>query len=145
MRYHNPGAKWVAAFVTTEATATPVGGDSGGNESCSKVGHSTHTCFERLIMLDELGTTPDAVADTLRARGIQGVRNTVRILNPIVRYVTSQYPDARAVDLILVDRLRIVFASGEPTEVPVPEAVLRFLEMFHRGAYPELEMPIDPG
>jgi hypothetical protein len=96
-------------------------------------------------MLDALGRTPDEVADTLRARGIQGVRNTVRILNPIVRYVTSQIPEARAIDLILVDRLRIVFASGEVTEVPVPQAVLEFLEMFHRGEYPDMEMPIGPG
>jgi hypothetical protein len=96
-------------------------------------------------MLDELGMTPDAVADALRARGIRGVRNTVRILNPIVRYITSHFPDARSIDLILVDQLRIVFASGEATEVPVPEAVLRFLEMFHRGEYPDLEMPIGPG
>src|SRR4051812_33215069 len=71
-------------------------------------------------MFDELGTTPDAVFEALRARGIKGVRNTVRILNPIVRYVTSQFPDARSIDLILVDRLRIVFASGEATEEVVP-------------------------
>jgi hypothetical protein len=96
-------------------------------------------------MLDALGRTPDEVADALRVRGIQGVRNTVRILNPVVRYVTAQLPEARAADLILVDRLRIVFASGEVTEVPVPEAVLEFLAMFHRGAYPDLEMPTGPG
>jgi hypothetical protein len=96
-------------------------------------------------MLDELGRTPDEVADALRARGINGVRNTVRILNPIVRYVAAQNPDARAIDLILVDRLRIVFASGVVIEVPVPEAVLEFLAMFHRGAFPDLEMPISPG
>lgn len=96
-------------------------------------------------MLDELGTTPDEVADALRARGINGVRNTVRILNPIVRYVTAQLAEVRSIDLILVDRLRIVFASGETTEVPVPGAVLRFLKMFHRGAYPDLEMPTGPG
>ena len=96
-------------------------------------------------MLEDLGRTPDEVAHALRAHGVRGVRNTVRILNPIVRYVTAQLPDARAIDLILVDRLRIVFASGEKTEVPVPEAVLRFLEMFHRGEYPDLEMPIGPG
>jgi hypothetical protein len=96
-------------------------------------------------MLDELGRTPDAVANTLRALGINGVRNTVRILNPIVRYVAAQNPDARAIDLILVDRLRIVFASGVVIEVPVPEAVLEFLAMFHRGAFPDLEMPISPG
>jgi hypothetical protein len=96
-------------------------------------------------MLDELGRTPDDVADALRARGITGVRNTVRILNPIVRYVASQTPDAQAIDLILGDRLRTVFASGVVTEEAVPEAVLHFLAMFHRGAYPDLEMPTDPG
>ncbi len=69
----------------------------------------------------------------------------MRILNPIVRYVTAHNPDARSVDLIQVDRLRIVFASGEATEDPVPAAVLEFLVMFHRGAYPDLEMPTDPG
>ena len=96
-------------------------------------------------MLDELGRTPDEVAAAIRAHGITGVRNTVRILNPIVRYVTTQLPDARAIDLIQVDRLRIVFASGATTEVPVPDGVRRFLEMFHRGEYPDLEMPTDPG
>ena len=96
-------------------------------------------------MLDALGRTPDEVADALRAHGITGVRNTVRILNPIVRYVTTHTPDVRAIDLILGDRLRTVFASGEVTEVAVPEAVLQFLDLFHRGAYPDLEMLIGPG
>jgi hypothetical protein len=73
------------------------------------------------------------------------MRNTVRILNPIVRYVTAQTPDALALDLIQVDRLRIVFASGEAIEFPVPEPVLEFLVMFHRSAYPDLEMPTGPG
>jgi hypothetical protein len=89
--------------------------------------------------------TPDEVADSLRARGIKGVRNTVRILNPIVRYVSALRPDAQVIDLIQVDRLRIVFASGEVTEVAVPEPVLQFLVMFHRGEYPDLEMPAGPG
>ena len=96
-------------------------------------------------MLEELGETPDAVAGALRAQGIKGVRNTVRILNPIVRYVTAQLPDAQAIDLILGDRLRTVFATGEVTEIPVPQAVLEFLDLFHRGHYPDLEMPVGPG
>jgi hypothetical protein len=41
--------------------------------------------------------------------------------------------------------LRIVFAEGRVEEVAVPEPVLRFLENFHRGQYPELEMPSGPG
>jgi hypothetical protein len=96
-------------------------------------------------MLEELGTTPDEVADALRGRGITGVRNTARFLNPVVRYARSVTAEVYGIDLIKPDRLRIVFASGEVTEIPVPEAVLGFLDLFHRGAYPDLEMPIAPG
>ena len=96
-------------------------------------------------MLDELGGSADEVAATLRGLGIQGVRNTVRFLNPIVRYANTKVTSAYGIDLILVDRLRIVFADGRVEVVGVPEAVLRFLESFHRGLYPELEMPIGPG
>ena len=51
----------------------------------------------------------------------------------------------RAIDLILGDRLRTVFATGEVTEIPVPKAVLEFLDLFHRGHYSDLEMPVGPG
>jgi hypothetical protein len=96
-------------------------------------------------MLDELGRTPDEVANALRQRGVRGVRNTARFLNPIVRYAYTLNPDVYGIDLTLVDRLRIVFADGRVTEVPVPDAVLGFLDLFHRGSYPDLEMPSGPG
>ena len=38
-------------------------------------------------ILCELGDSADQVAETLKAQGILGVRNTVRMLNPIVRFV----------------------------------------------------------
>lgn len=96
-------------------------------------------------MLDELGTTADEVASALRKKGIKGVRNTVRFLNPIVRYAHSQHDDVYGIDLIQVDRLRIVFANGQVEELAVPDAVLHFLDNFHRGQYPDLEMPTNPG
>ena len=96
-------------------------------------------------MLDELGNTPDEVATALRRLGIKGVRNTVRILNPIVRYATAHLTGAYGIDLIRGDRLRIIFADGREDEIAVPEAVLRFLDNFHRGQYPDLEMPSGPG
>ena len=96
-------------------------------------------------MLDELGRTADEVADALRDRNILGVRNTVRILNPIVRYALETNPDATAIDLIQADRLRIAFATGQVSDFAVPEPVLQFLERFHRGEYPNLEMPTGPG
>jgi hypothetical protein len=93
-------------------------------------------------MFDELGTTPDAVADALRASGIQGVRNTVRFLNPIVRFVHGKQPNVYGIDIIQGDRLRIEFANSVVTEVTVPGPVLVFLERFHQGHYPDLEMPV---
>jgi hypothetical protein len=96
-------------------------------------------------MLEELGNTPEMVADALRSRGIKGVRNTVRFLNPIVRYAHAQLTGVSGIDLIQGDRMRIVFADGTMSEVAVPGPVLRFLEEFHRGQHPDLEMPIGPG
>ena len=96
-------------------------------------------------MFDALGKTPDEVADSLHARGIKGVRNTARFLNPIVRYASSMMHNTYGIDITRGDRLRIVFADGQATEVAVPEAVQRFLDLFHRGQYPDLEMPIGPG
>jgi hypothetical protein len=92
-------------------------------------------------MLDRLGNTPDEVADALRASGIKGVRNTVRFLNPVVRYVQGQLTGVRDMDLIQPHRLRIEFANATVREVPVPDAVRGFLDGFHRGAYPDLELP----
>jgi hypothetical protein len=62
-----------------------------------------------------------------------------------VRYASTRVTGAYGIDLIKEDRLRIVFADGRETEIVVPEAVLRFLGDFHRGQYPELEMPSGPG
>lgn len=96
-------------------------------------------------MLDELGNTADEVAVALRQRGIKGVRNTVRFLNPVVRYAHTRLADVYGIDLIQGDRLRIVFANGRAEEVAVPEPVRHFLDNFHRGQYPDLEMPAGPG
>ncbi len=96
-------------------------------------------------MFEELGSTRDEVAQTLRARRIQGVRNTVRFLNPLVRYAATLFPDAKSIDLILGDRLRIEFANHTSQLIPVPAPVLEFLEVFHRGGYPDLELPTESG
>ena len=95
-------------------------------------------------MLDALGKTADEVADTLRAAGIKGVRNTVRFLNPVVRYAHSRLADVYGIDLIQGDKMRIEFANGTVSEVEVPQPVLRFLDAFHAGRYPDLELPAAP-
>jgi hypothetical protein len=93
----------------------------------------------------ELGNTPDEVAEAIRARNIRGVRNTVRMLNPIVRYAHSWITRPYSIDLLQGDRLHIVYANGEMSEVDVPKPVLEFLAQFHRGQYPDLEVQTGQG
>jgi hypothetical protein len=92
-------------------------------------------------MLQDLGNTADDVAAVLKAQKIQGVRNTVRILNPIVRYVGSLVSEARDMDLIEAGTLRITFLNGSVERVTLPEAIREFLDAFNTRGYPELELP----
>jgi hypothetical protein len=89
-------------------------------------------------MLDQLGNSPYEVAQSLKSLGIQGVRNTVRFLNPIVRYARTQIPHALEMDVMTGTTLRIALPIGTK-EVPLPEAVQVFLECFNQGKYPDLE------
>jgi len=94
------------------------------------------------MFLAQLGTTPDEVAAALQARRVQGVRNAVRFLNPIVRYLQHLLRlDSAVLDVIPGDRVRMHFEGGRKAAVPLPESVWRFLDGFNRGDYPELELP----
>jgi hypothetical protein len=90
--------------------------------------------------LEQLGGNPEEVAATLRASGVQGVRNTVRVLNPIVRYVqNSLRRDNLDADVISGNIFRIRGLNEQ--EAVLPQPVMEFLDAFHRGAYPDLELP----
>ncbi len=91
-------------------------------------------------MLEALGTTAEGVASALRAKGIQGVANTVRDLNPIVRYVRGELHETQTVHLI-GDVLTIQFADGRQQQVAIPPAVRDFLKAFNSGQYPDLLLP----
>lgn len=93
------------------------------------------------IMFDQLGATADEVAVSLTTLGIKGVRNSVRFLNPIVRYAQTQFSKTHELDVMKGNKLRIVLPDGTEQEEPLPKAVLNFLAAFNRGAYPELELP----
>ncbi len=94
-------------------------------------------------MLHQLGGTADEVAASLRNQGIRGVRNTVRFLNPVVRYVQGQVPAARGIDVMSGDAVRIVLPDGTRQNVPLPPPVKDFLDAFNQGRYPDLELPPD--
>src|SRR5262249_49464199 len=92
-------------------------------------------------LLQELGPSADQVASTLRVKAIQGVRNTVRLLNPIVRYIESQVADVWNLNVITGETLSMTLRDGRKEEVALTEAVKQFLKAFNQGAYADLELP----
>jgi hypothetical protein len=92
-------------------------------------------------VLAQLGDTADAVACSLKAKAIQGVRNTVRFLNPIVRYLQSELFSTSDMNLIKGDQLSITLRDGRKADIPLPSAVRGFLAAFNEGAYADLELP----
>ena len=90
--------------------------------------------------LEQMGSSAEEVAATLRATGVQGARNTVRGLNPIVRYVQNTLRlDNFDADVMTGVTFRVRGIDG--VEVPLPKAVVDFVDGFNRGAYPDLELP----
>jgi hypothetical protein len=101
---------------------------------------------ERLVehdlskMLQQMGSNADEVAATLRAAGVQGVRNTVRVLNPIVRYVQNTLRQDHLDADVMTGKTFHTHGVGRQ-EVALPQAVLDFLDTFNRGNHPDLELP----
>lgn len=90
-----------------------------------------------------LGSTAAEVAATLQSRHIQGVRNTVRFFNPIVRAVQRELKvDFSTLDAIQPDIVRMTLPE-RTQEACLPPAVKEFLDAFNRGEHPELELPAD--
>jgi hypothetical protein len=95
-------------------------------------------------LLDEPGATADEVAASLKASGVQGIRNAARTVNIIVRHVQGRLRvDAWALDMMERNRLRLTLGDGRKVEAVIPEAVHLFLEAFNHGHYPALELPPD--
>src|ERR1700678_382352 len=107
-------------------------------------GRNTGAAAELGRILKELGNSADEVATALQAKGIKGVRNAARFLNPLVRYVQGQLKvDALGLDVMKGDTLRLIFHQKKKEEISLPQAVMQFLEAFNQGDYPELEMASD--
>lgn len=89
-------------------------------------------------ILERLGSTPEAVADTLRQAGVHGVRHTVRQMNPVIRHIAVEAPGMLYGDVIQGGVLRATFEDGTQEEEALPPAVIAFLKAFHSGLYPDL-------
>jgi len=91
-------------------------------------------------LLNETGDSANIIADRLRRRGIKGVRNAVRILNPIIEYVQDSLKSSGiAMNLIDPDVLHVRLGDGAMIAAVVPQAVKDFLQSFNDGMYPDLE------
>lgn len=97
------------------------------------------------MTLEQMGGTPEDVAASLRAVGVQGVRNAVRNLNPVVRYVQAAMRlDNLDMDVMTGQTVRLNNSSVvRILEVALPEPVKQFMHAFNRGSYPDLELPHD--
>lgn len=100
-------------------------------------------------LLARLGDTAEAVAETLKGNDIRGVRNTVRHLNPIVRYLHRHLRiDDYELSLPHTDghhKLSMISPDGSPTKFALPAPIDEFLTAFNRGEFPELELPARSG
>src|SRR5438105_5000958 len=99
--------------------------------------------LEQVLLL--LGPSADAVAAILKENRIKGVRNTVRYLNPIVRFAQLQLRlddyrlDVTHGDTMPTYILRMTLPNGTDEATIFPEPVREFLDAFNRGEYPEME------
>jgi hypothetical protein len=94
-------------------------------------------------ILDGLGESAQDVAETLRTQRIAGIRNSVRLLNPIVRMVQATLLISNlGMDLLKPGVLRLQLTDGTKAEAILTTGVQDFLEAFNRGEYPDLEMPL---
>ncbi|HLU33610.1 MAG TPA: hypothetical protein VKZ74_06280 [Natronosporangium sp.] len=96
-------------------------------------------------LLDAMGTDPVAVASTLRAEEIHGIRGSV-LVHPVCRWLIRLVPDLGAVlgrDTVNVfrpGRGRAIHGAV----VPLPDAVRAFADRFDDGEHPELELSMLP-
>lgn len=90
-------------------------------------------------LLADLGDTPDAVADRLRALDIKG-RQHRACQCVLAQYINSNIPGKDYAWVHLGKRAVISF--GDSTRIPLPPPVAEFARRFDRGVYLDLiEVP----
>jgi hypothetical protein len=104
------------------------------------VGQNMKHLSEKLsTILAQLGNSADEIAATLKQHEIRGVRNTVRFLNPIVRYVQQALSIGPFnVDLTEPETLRVAL-DGTSIRTGLRQPIKDFLQAFDEGRYPELD------
>ena len=92
-------------------------------------------------LLSRMGSTPDEVAETLRAAGVLGLRDSTSFLNLVIRYLNRNLDIGGRMEVGSGGTTLRLRRGGKLSEVPLPAPVQEFLASFHRGLYPYLETP----
>jgi hypothetical protein len=94
-------------------------------------------------LLEGMGRTPQEVADTLRAAAVRGLRDSPSFLNPLVRYLNRSLDIGGRLEVGAGGTVLRLQLEGRVQEVTLPDAVREFLDGFHGGLYPDLEVSSD--
>jgi hypothetical protein len=101
----------------------------------------TDTLQEIVRALAQMGDTSEQVADDLRRENVRGLRDSTSFLNPVVRRLNSTLVIGGRLELNADGTTLRLYRGGRVLDATLPEAVRRFLAAFHRGGYPDLEVP----
>src|SRR5687768_6617211 len=93
-------------------------------------------------VLEGMGSTPDQVAAALRAARVQGLRDSTSFRNPVVRYLNRNLSIGGRLEVGAGGAVLRRFFEGKVAEVPLPLPVQVFLDAFHQGLYPDLELTV---
>lgn len=93
--------------------------------------------------LENLGSTPDEVAQSLRTLGIKGSRMNSEYC-PIAEYIHKTVPGSIGYtgissSSVYLPKRRFSFKDGEKFEAHHPQPVRRFILDFDSYAYPDLD------
>jgi hypothetical protein len=91
-------------------------------------------------LLAGLGATADEINAALRAEGVRARRLSTSFDNPIVRYLYRHLDIGGRLDIPLGSPVLTVAREGTWLSIPLPDAVCNFLQRFHDGHYPQLEL-----
>ncbi|WP_433051141.1 hypothetical protein [Dactylosporangium sp. CS-033363] len=95
------------------------------------------TLYRHLIIaLEALGTSADAVADSLLGGGWTGLRQDA-LCCPVSNYVVAVVPGAELA-AVTRNRITVISTEGEPCDATLPAGPAAFVSAFDAGAYDEL-------
>jgi hypothetical protein len=92
-------------------------------------------------LLRTLGATADDVAAVLQTAGVRARRFATSFDNPVNRYVNRTLDIGGRLEIPLGAANMVVIRDGTWLAVRLPDPIPDFLDRFHRGDYPALEIP----